>query len=107
MAKRYKYSAISSIVYRAIKICSTHQALHEELNFIRDLAKKNGYPQSFVESVIRRQLNLAYTSRVPASATVEMDTVILRIPYYGIPSQIYAKRVTAAFPNNPMQSAKR
>ena len=44
--KSYKFNAISSMVYRAMKICSTYQALHDEFNFIRDVAKKNGYTGS-------------------------------------------------------------
>lgn len=94
--KRYKYNAISTMAYRATKICSTHQALDDEFDFIRNLALNNGYPLNFVESVIRRQLNLLYEPRAVKPTTTEMDPVVLRVPYYGKPSQMYAKRITAA-----------
>ncbi len=94
--KRYKYNAISSMVYRAIKICSTYQALHDQFEFIRELALNNGYPLAFVESVIRRQLNLIYAPRAIKPTTPETDITVLRVPYYWKPSQIYAKRVTEA-----------
>jgi hypothetical protein len=94
--KTYKYNAISSMVYRAIRICSTYEALHKEFDFIRALALKNGYPIAFVESVIRRQLNLRYAPRAITPQGPQLETVVLRVPYYGKPSQIYAKRVMAA-----------
>ncbi|CAF3940416.1 unnamed protein product [Rotaria sp. Silwood1] len=84
------------MVYRATRICSTYEALHDEFDVIRGLALDNGYPVAFVESLIRRQLNLIYTPRAITSTAPETDTVVLRVPYYGKPSQIYAKRVTAA-----------
>jgi len=84
------------MVYRAMRICSTYAALHVELQFIRGLSFNNGYPKAFVESVIRRQFNLVYSPRSPTPQLPASDIVVLRVPYYGQPSQIYAKRVTAA-----------
>ncbi|CAF4781708.1 unnamed protein product [Rotaria magnacalcarata] len=79
-----------------MNICSTHQALHDEFEFIRKLSFKNGYPIAFVESVIRRQLNLVYEPREIKPPKPETDIVVLRIPYYGNPTHIYGKRVTTA-----------
>ncbi|CAF5229933.1 unnamed protein product, partial [Rotaria magnacalcarata] len=47
-------------------------------------------------SVIRRQLNLVYEPREIKPPKPETDIVVLRIPYYGNPTHIYAKRVTTA-----------
>jgi hypothetical protein len=94
--KSYKYNAISSMVYRARKICSTYEALASELDIIRDISLQNGYPIAFVESVIRRQLNMQISPRVITPKLPESDIVVLRVPYYGKPSQIYGKRVAAA-----------
>ena len=96
MPKNYKYNAISTLAYRATKLCSTYRALHEEFYFIRALSMKNGYPVAFVESVIRRQLNLLYTPPEVTPPTVEKETVVLRIPYYGTTSEIYGRHVTSA-----------
>ncbi|CAF4398491.1 unnamed protein product, partial [Adineta steineri] len=94
--KSYKYNAISSMVYRARRICSTYEALSTELDEIRDISFINGYPKAFVESVIRRQLNMQLTPPAIKPALDEIDTIVLRVPYYGKPSQIYGKRVAAA-----------
>ena len=58
--KSYTYNAISSMVHRATTICSTYRVLHEEFDFIPARSTKNGYPSAFVQSVIRRQLDLLY-----------------------------------------------
>jgi hypothetical protein len=94
--KSYKYSAISSMTYRAIKICSTDPALDAEFNFIREIALKNGYPIAFINSIIRKQISLRQKSPVAEPTTRKTDTAVLRVPYYGEPSEIFGKRVVAA-----------
>jgi len=94
--KKYKLNAISIMVYRAIKICSTDKALHNEFNFIRKTALKNGYPLHVIQSTIKKQLDLKNKPRPPKITEPEEDITILRVPYYGKPSHIYAKRVVAA-----------
>ena len=84
------------MVYRATKICSTYSSLDAEFNFIRQVASNNGYPMAFVESVIRRQLILLYEPHVAKTTNLETDTVVLRIPYNGKPSESFGKRVAAA-----------
>lgn len=93
--KSYKRSAISSMVYRAIRICSSHQEMHDQFDFIRKISSQNGYPNAFVESIIRKQLLSLYSPREPQQKSLETQTVVLRVPYHGTPSQIFAKRVTA------------
>ncbi|CAF3451214.1 unnamed protein product [Rotaria sp. Silwood1] len=92
--KNYKYNALSTKVYRAIKICSSYAALHQEFEFIRSLALRNGYPNSVIDFIIRRQLNLVYTPATPIPApSPTTDTVVLRVPYFGHLSKVYAKRI--------------
>ncbi len=95
--KNYKYNAVSTMVYRAIQICSSYKALHAEFQFIRKISTKNGYPRAFVESIIRRQLNIKYTPPAPAPPpTPNTDIVVLKTPYLGKESQVFGKRVTTA-----------
>ena len=100
--KIYKYGALSTMVYRAIKICSSYDLLHREFNSIRSIARRNGYPSSIMNSIIRRQLNLLYTPPNPISPPTLLtnDTVVLRVPYFGPLSHIYAKRITSTITKN-------
>jgi hypothetical protein len=79
--KAYKYNAVSSMVYRAIQICSTYETLHNEFKFIKKLTLKNGYPLAFVESVIRKQLDLLYKPRPVKPPELQTDVTVLTIPY--------------------------
>ncbi|CAF3650056.1 unnamed protein product [Rotaria sp. Silwood1] len=81
--KAYKYNAISTLVYRAIKLCSSYKRLHQEFRFIRKLGTKNGYPINFVNSIIRRQLDLLYNPPAPKPPTPNTDIVVVRVPYFG------------------------
>ncbi|CAF2662000.1 unnamed protein product [Rotaria sp. Silwood2] len=62
----------------------------EKTNMIRDSF-------SFVDELLalpKRQLNLVYTPTTPISApSPTTDTVVLRVPYFGQLSQVYAKRI--------------
>ncbi len=55
--RSYKVSAISSMVYRPIRISSSFVLMHEEFDFIRSITIQNGYPTDFVECQIRHTLN--------------------------------------------------
>ncbi|CAF3124178.1 unnamed protein product [Rotaria sp. Silwood2] len=94
--KAYKYNAISTLVYRAIKLCSSYNSLHQEFRFIRKLGTKNGYPINFVNSIIRRQLDLLYNPPAHKPPTPNTDIVVVRVPYFGLSSHVYAKRITSA-----------
>ncbi|CAF4387530.1 unnamed protein product [Rotaria sp. Silwood2] len=94
--KIYKYNTISVMVHRAIQICSSYKALHAEFQFIRKISKRNGYPSNFVDSIIKRQLNLKYEPSAPVPPTLSTDTVVFKIPYLGKESQVYGKLVTSA-----------
>ena len=54
--RSYKISTISSMIYRAIKICSTYELMHDEFTFIENICIENGYPEPVVKSLIRKTL---------------------------------------------------
>ena len=54
---QYKDSVISSLVNRAIKLCSTPENLTSELNRISQILVNNGYPQCLIDKTIKTKLN--------------------------------------------------
>ena len=56
----YKVIVVSSMVYRAIRVCSTFELMTNEFETIRELAYKNGDPRNFVEAHTRKTLNRYY-----------------------------------------------
>ena len=109
----YKKSAISSMVYRALRISSNYLDLHKEFLFIRQLGVSNGYPLSFVQNIIRttfERYRLKSSSR-PSPATADpshcnnnkkesnkQDILIkqvhlIDIPYVGCLTTSYGKKL--------------
>ena len=54
--RSYKISTISNMIYRAIKICSTYELMHDEFTFIENTCIENGYPKNFIKPQIRKTL---------------------------------------------------
>ena len=57
---RYKTSVIRSFVRRAVRVSSTNDSMHQELERVRQLLVNNGYRNRDVDDVIKRQLNQQY-----------------------------------------------
>lgn len=70
----HKKSAVSSLVYRAIRICSNYTLLHKEFFFIRQLTVSNGYPLSFTQNIIRTTLD-RYLSRSKTSLSTNNSSL--------------------------------
>ena len=60
VSKSYKVSVMSSMVYMAIKICSSFKLMHDEFEFIKSISMKNEYPKNFIETQIRKSLGRYY-----------------------------------------------
>jgi hypothetical protein len=103
----YKISTISSMAYRAIRICSSYKQLHEEFEFIEFISELNGYPINFIKAQIRKTLNRYIekknsikTHTLKDKTTNNIDTsakkkrIILDIPFIGEPSNILKKQIS-------------
>ena len=53
---KYKMNLIMTLVTRAYKICSSYIGLHKELDFLRSVLKKNGYPLNYINTYIGKQI---------------------------------------------------
>ena len=54
---RYKARVIRAFIKRAIRTCSSNNAMHEEFVRVKQLLVNNGYRNRDVDSEIRRQLD--------------------------------------------------
>ena len=54
--RSYKTNTICNMLYRAIRICSTYELMHEEFTFIENIYIENGYREPFVKSDICKTL---------------------------------------------------
>ena len=85
-----KRNLIRCLSTRARRIC-TEDAIENELTFLRDIFLQNGYPERFVDSVLRRQ-------KVPNTiTTVGKKSVYISLPFKGdTVSEIASRKLTAA-----------
>ena len=90
-----KAGLVSTLVHRALKICSNSK-LKEEIHRIKEILLDNGYPESFVLKQILRKI--AQFSE-PKRFGPEKCPVYLRVAYTGRASLTLATNVKAAVEN--------
>ena len=78
----YKVGMIYTLAYRCFKICSDWGKFHEELNFLKQVFLKNGYPLSFIDKCFKMVINKLVIKQ-PQVTTVEKKNLILLLPYLG------------------------
>lgn len=57
----YKKNLVSTLTFRAFKLCSNYVNFDKEIKFIKNILQNNGYPLRFVELHISKTLNRLYT----------------------------------------------
>ena len=72
----YKVGMIYIVANQCFKICSDWTNFHEELNFLKHVFVKNGYPLSLIYKCFKMVLNKFVIKR-PQITTVEKKTLIL------------------------------
>ncbi|CAF3691829.1 unnamed protein product [Rotaria sp. Silwood1] len=102
----YKVSTISSMVYRAIRICSSYDLMHEQFEFIEFIGIENGYPEGFIKAQIRKTLG-RYFDKINGTQiyksknktnndkdnSIKREQVFIDIPFFGKPTEILGKRI--------------
>ena len=85
---QHKTNLVRSLVNRAIKICSS-ETLEEELDMLKEIFSKNGYPMEMVKRIMESVANL------PAKAITvrESSIVLVRLPWIGEISKKFKKEV--------------
>ena len=78
----YKVGMIYTLAYRCFKICSDWTKFHEELNFLKHVFLKNGYPLSCIDKCFKMVIDKLVIKR-PQVTIFEKKTLILSLPYLG------------------------
>ena len=78
-----KTSLVSTLVHRALKICSKSK-LKEEINLIKEILLDNGYPEAFVLKEISKKITPFST---PKRFGPDKCSVYLRVSYAGKASE--------------------
>ena len=81
----YKFGMIYTLAYRCFRICSNWTLFHNELQQLKEIFRKNEYPESFVDNCFRKFLDNAYQTKQKLP-TAEKKTLTLVLPYLGVVS---------------------
>ena len=73
---------IYTLAYQCFKMCFDWTKLCEELNFLKHLFLKNGYPFPFIDKCFKMVINMLVIKCLQVT-TVEKKTSILSLPYLG------------------------
>ena len=79
-------------------ICSNWVLFSKEVDFLKDLFLKNGYPEELFQSCLRHFLNLK-CGRNNSEVRVQEDKIetVFSIPYLGLPSVIFGRKIKRLF----------
>ena len=50
----YKFGLVYSLLHRSFSICSSYEIFHKEIVLLKDIFKKNEYPQFFIDKCIKK-----------------------------------------------------
>ena len=78
----YKFGMIYTLVYRCFRISSNWTQFHTQLTFLKEIFRKNVYPENFIGKCFKKFLNNVHLVKenVP---TVEKKRLLLVLPYLG------------------------
>ena len=56
MPVTYKFSLVHTLLHRSFSICSSYEKFHEEIVLLKEVFKKNEYPQLFIDKCIKKNI---------------------------------------------------
>ena len=94
----YKTNIIMGLIHRCYKLCSSMGNFHLEIQKLKEIFQKNGYPRSLFDMCIKKYLNKLYRKKT-LSATPEEKTnnLVLVLPFLGIISIRLKKKLQKLF----------
>ena len=78
----HKSGLISSLSYRAFRLCSNFEISHQEIIFLKDIFKRNGYPYNFIDKCVKRFLDKIFIEKKVFSVAQKKELVFV-LPFIG------------------------
>ena len=102
---KWKKSLVKCFLHRAHLVCSDIYSRNEEINKLREVFKKNNYPDEFFERELKvydeqrsRKMANEDKDQQPENNEVEFKPFV-KIPFIGKPSLLFAKRLARLIQN--------
>ena len=95
----YKSGLISSLLYRAFKLCSNFELFHQEIIFLKDIFKRNGYPSDFIDKCVKTFLYKIFIGKKVFSVAQKKELVCV-LPFIGKKSLQLRSRLVKSIQQN-------
>ncbi len=79
---QFKACLVSTLLFRCLKLSSTSDIFHKEVERLRSILAKNAYPLEFVDQCISAFLNKTFKKKQPTSGCERRPETIV-LPYLG------------------------
>lgn len=94
----YKSGLIRTLLFRLYTICSDWQLIHQEIEHLRTVMRRNAYPDRLIDSVIHRFLAYLFAPKDrPDLRAKDCKTFQIYLPFLGSVSSRTEKAITKAF----------
>ena len=89
---------VYALLHRSFSICSSNEKFHEEIVLLKDIFKKDEYPQFFIDKCIKKYLSKLFVPKRIVH-TVDKKQVLLVLPFLGPLSFEIRSRLQECFKN--------
>ena len=59
----YKHGLVNTLIFRCFKICSSYEKLHNKIVYLKEIFKRNKYPNGFVDLCIKKFFGKLYITK--------------------------------------------
>ena len=95
----YKSGLISTLLFRSFTLVSNFNKFHLEIVKLKEMLKKNGYPEGVFDKCVRMFLNKLYIPKKVFSTAPKLDIQIV-LPFLGSTSLYVKRRLQRALSSN-------
>jgi hypothetical protein len=79
----YKDSLVSTLLYRAYRICTNWEQIHVEITRIKQLMCRNVYPEQYIDKLVSAFLNRMCNPSKDSQCSEGRNPVLIVLPYLG------------------------
>ena len=97
---KWKFGLMQCLLHRAYMISSDWITMSREIDFLKDIFRKNGYPEKLISTCVRKFLNRKCSDTSDKQIKDDGVETIFSIPYIGLPSIIFGRKLKALFKTN-------
>ena len=97
--KSYKYNLLFTLLHRAFKLCSNFERFHQEIDKLKIIFETNGYPKSFVDFCIKKNLDKVFIKKEVVLKASKKELICV-LPFLGKKSMQLRTRLVNSIESN-------